>query len=82
MTLPDGLDDLKEDFRKGGTVSVSIPDDADMPNDRGNGPRGDPPDAFDTWLDRRLRSLYRTVLNEPLPDEILDLLEKKRRSPE
>jgi hypothetical protein len=34
----------------------------------------DPPATFDDWLDGRLRTLYQAVVNEPLPDEILDLL--------
>lgn len=34
----------------------------------------DPPASFDDWLDGRLKTLYQTVVNEPLPDEILDLL--------
>src|SRR5688572_32262834 len=34
----------------------------------------EPPASFDDWLDGRLRTLYQTVVNEPLPDEILDLL--------
>jgi len=37
-------------------------------------PGAEPPASFDDWLDGRLRTLYQTVVNEPLPDEILDLL--------
>ena len=33
---------------------------------------GDP--EFEQWLDGRLKTMYSTVLNEPLPDEILKLL--------
>ena len=36
----------------------------------------DPPATFDDWLDGRLRTLYQTVVNEPLPPEILDLLKE------
>lgn len=40
----------------------------------------EPPASFDDWLDGRLRTLYQTVVNEPLPDEILDLLNEADRS--
>ena len=34
---------------------------------------------FEPWLDGRLKSMYDTVLNEPLPDEILKLLGSPKR---
>jgi hypothetical protein len=34
---------------------------------------------FEPWLDGRLKSMYDTVLNEPLPDEILKLLKSSKR---
>ena len=40
----------------------------------------DPPATFDDWLDGRLKNLYQTVLNEPLPDEIVTLLSGQRKS--
>jgi Anti-sigma factor NepR len=40
----------------------------------------EPPASFDDWLDGRLRTLYQTVVNEPLPDEILDLLNEVDKS--
>jgi Anti-sigma factor NepR len=40
----------------------------------------DPPASFDDWLDGRLRTLYQTVVNEPLPPEILDLLNEVDKS--
>ena len=40
----------------------------------------EPPASFDEWLDRRLKVLYEAVIKEPLPSEILDLLQKPRRS--
>lgn len=33
---------------------------------------------FDAWLDRRLKDMYRTVLQEPLPPDIMDLLKPSR----
>lgn len=38
--------------------------------------RADP--SFDGWLDVRLKSMYDSVLNEQLPDEILKLLEQPK----
>lgn len=35
-------------------------------------------ETFDNWLDDQLQALYRTVLNEPLPPEILDLLSRPK----
>jgi hypothetical protein len=34
---------------------------------------------FEPWLDGRLKSMFDTVLNEPLPDEILKLLNAQKR---
>jgi hypothetical protein len=34
---------------------------------------------FEPWLDGRLKSMYDTVLNEALPDEILKLLQSPKR---
>lgn len=34
----------------------------------------EPPASFEDWLDGQLKTLYRTVVNEPLPPEILELL--------
>lgn len=42
--------------------------------------RSDPQDPeFEPWLDGRLKSMYDTVLNEPLPDEIVKLLKSPKR---
>lgn len=43
-------------------------------------PAAEPPASFDEWLDGRLRTLYQTVVDEPLPDEILDLLNEVEQS--
>jgi hypothetical protein len=34
---------------------------------------------FEPWLDSRLKSIYDAVLKEPLPDEILKLLNTPKR---
>lgn len=36
-----------------------------------------PGDRFDTWLDGKLKSAYGSVLNEPIPDDIMKLLEQE-----
>ncbi|HEX6978218.1 MAG TPA: hypothetical protein VF342_02865 [Alphaproteobacteria bacterium] len=40
----------------------------------------DPPDSFDEWLDQRLHLLYRAVINEPIPPEMLDLLKNPNKT--
>ena len=45
-------------------------------NSRGK-PKGDP--VFDGWLNHHLSRLYGPVLNEPIPKELLRLLEEKLR---
>lgn len=35
--------------------------------------------AFDLWLDRGLHKLFDDVANEPLPEELLRLIEEGRR---
>jgi hypothetical protein len=35
--------------------------------------------AFDKWLNRALHQLYDDVANEPVPDELLKLIEKDRQ---
>lgn len=35
-------------------------------------------EAFDIWLQRGLHQLYDSVAKEPIPDELLNLIEKDR----
>jgi hypothetical protein len=49
---------------------------SEKPSRSGN---ADPPATFDDWLDGRLKTLYQTVLNEPLPPEIMTLLGGQRK---
>ncbi len=35
---------------------------------------------FDAWLDVRLRSLYGSVLNEPVPEDMMKLLQQRTKS--
>jgi Anti-sigma factor NepR len=36
--------------------------------------------AFDRWLDVRLKSLYGSALNEPIPEDMLKLLQQRPKS--
>jgi hypothetical protein len=38
--------------------------------------------AFDVWLRRGLHQLYDTVAREPIPDELLRLIEEDQSPPE
>jgi hypothetical protein len=42
------------------------------------GPEGDKLEAFDIWLQRGLHQLYDSVAKEPVPDELLKLIEQDR----
>ena len=42
---------------------------------RGPAPRGSD-ERFNRWLDDRLRRLYERQLSDPIPEDMLDLLEK------
>lgn len=37
-----------------------------------------PPEAFDVWLQQGLHKLYDSVAKEPIPDELLKLIEQDR----
>ena len=38
---------------------------------------GEPVEAFDSWLEKKLRSAYSSVLDEPIPDDLIQLLNQK-----
>lgn len=38
------------------------------------------PEAFDRWLNEKLVLLYNPVLDEPIPEDLLKLIETHRRS--
>lgn len=38
------------------------------------------PDAFDEWLRRGLHRIYDPIASEPIPQELLDLIEHDRQS--
>ena len=37
------------------------------------------PRAFDIWLDRSLHTLYDSVTKEPVPEELLRVIEENRK---
>ena len=37
------------------------------------------PDAFDVWLERGLHELFDEVANEPVPEELLKLIDEDKR---
>ena len=37
-----------------------------------------PPAAFDLWLQRGLHQMYDDVANEPIPDDLLKIIENDR----
>jgi len=50
--------------------------------ERGNGGRGGrstPDAAFDLWLQRGLHAIYDDVASEPVPEELLRLIQEDRR---
>ena len=44
---------------------------------RGAARSADESDAFDHWLEDKLRNAYSSVLEEPIPDDLLKLLQQK-----
>ena len=48
------------------------------PGRRGERAGKDGEEAFDIWLQRGLHQLYDSVANEPIPDELLKLIEQDR----
>ena len=43
-------------------------------------PARDKDREFDGWLDGQLKSMYDSVLHEPVPDDMLELLKRKPRT--
>ncbi len=41
--------------------------------------KGTPDAAFDLWLQRSLHAMYDDVAREPIPDELLRLIEQDRK---
>lgn len=49
-----------------------------QPPRRTDRPDGEKAEAFDIWLQRGLHQLYDSVAKEPVPDELLKLIEQDR----
>ncbi|HLG90031.1 MAG TPA: NepR family anti-sigma factor [Alphaproteobacteria bacterium] len=47
------------------------------PGKRGSAEAAAESDAFDHWLEDKLRNAYSSVLEEPIPDELLKLLQQR-----
>jgi hypothetical protein len=45
----------------------------------GDKPKPPPDAAFELWLQRGLHRLYDDIANEPIPDELLRLIEEDRK---
>jgi hypothetical protein len=59
-------------------ATVRGPSMRDRPRpERGSAERSD---AFDTWLRRRLQQSYGAIASEPIPEELLRLLEEDRNA--
>ncbi|EHM03235.1 hypothetical protein HMPREF9946_00323 [Acetobacteraceae bacterium AT-5844] len=41
--------------------------------------KGTPDAAFDLWLQRSLHAMYDDIAREPIPDELLRLIEQDRK---
>ncbi len=41
--------------------------------------QGKPSRAFDVWLDRGLHEMYDSIAQEPIPDDLLRLIEEDRK---
>ena len=50
----------------------------DKPGRRADGANTDKAEAFDIWLQRGLHQLYDSVAKEPIPDDLLRLIEEDR----
>lgn len=46
---------------------------------RGRPPAGKAARPFDVWLDRGLHSMFDSVAQEPIPDELLRLIDEDRK---
>ncbi|MBO1073101.1 NepR family anti-sigma factor [Roseomonas marmotae] len=50
---------------------------SDRPRERSNR-KGTPDAAFDLWLQRGLHAMYDDIAREPIPEELLRLIEQDR----
>jgi hypothetical protein len=58
-----------------------LAEEGEEPSDRpkeGHSRKGTPDAAFDLWLQRGLHAMYDDIAREPIPDELLKLIEQDR----
>lgn len=68
----------------GDTPKRTMPADGghSAPRRRGAKGQGDVSNAFDTWLDRQLHQMFDRVAKEPIPEDLLRLIEGDKRKQE
>ena len=66
---------MDEGSSRGKTGPVSKPGQG---NGNGRGGQAAPDSAFDIWLQRGLHQMFDDVMREPIPDELLRLIEQDR----
>lgn len=49
------------------------------PRNIGRGRKAAPDVAFELWLERGLHKMYDGIANEPIPPELLELIERDRK---
>lgn len=53
-----------------------------LPRRRGAKAQADVTNAFDAWLDRQLHQMFDRVAKEPIPEDLLRLIEGDRKKQE
>lgn len=68
----------------GDTPKRTMPADGGQPPPRRRGAKGqaDVTNAFDAWLDRQLHQMFDRVAKEPIPEDLLRLIEGDKRKQE
>ena len=60
----------------GGTVAEKQKPGRKEPRGQGKSPNGGTA-GFDSWLENKLRTAYSSVLDEPIPDDLIQLISQK-----
>jgi hypothetical protein len=79
-----GVRDAKElaqrrrsEHRRGGRVDQKLRIARKQPRPKAAPRKTEDGSAFDSWLETKLRSAYSSVLDEPIPDDLIQLLTQK-----
>ncbi len=63
-----------------GAATIAMPKPKDLKGAAAPGHKASKGDAaFELWLQRGLHQIYDTVANEPIPEELLRLIEEDRK---